>query len=182
MIGRCCLTEGGLRQHPGRDCSRGARADRQRREGAETGRHPGGNDGASETYVASKIRNCGLVGFDSAVERYDASISEQFLLERISLLNDDPGIDGILVQLPLPKHISVQKVTEAIRPEKDVDGFHPVNVGRMVQNLPCFYLRHLTVFCSCCNITGSVRRVCIALSWGGAISSVCRPASSFTKC
>lgn len=97
-----------------------------------------GNDGASETYVASKIRNCGLVGFDSAVERYDASISEQFLLERISLLNDDPGIDGILVQLPLPKHISVQKVTEAIRPEKDVDGFHPVNVGRMVQNLPCF--------------------------------------------
>jgi methylenetetrahydrofolate dehydrogenase (NADP+)/methenyltetrahydrofolate cyclohydrolase len=97
-----------------------------------------GNDGASETYVASKIRNCGLVGFESAVERYPSTIDEQTLLERIDALNRDAGVDGILVQLPLPKHISVQKVTEAILPSKDVDGFHPVNVGRMVQNLPCF--------------------------------------------
>lgn len=97
-----------------------------------------GNDGASETYVASKIRNCEAVGFQSSLVRYDDTVSEDELLDKIRSINDDPAIDGLLVQLPLPKHISVQKVTETIRPEKDVDGFHPVNQGRMIQNLPCF--------------------------------------------
>ncbi|MFM2135633.1 MAG: hypothetical protein RL021_1033 [Bacteroidota bacterium] len=97
-----------------------------------------GNEGASETYVASKIKNCKEVGFDSSLIRFPSTVTQDELLETIKSLNENASIDGILVQLPLPSHINVQKVTESILPEKDVDGFHPLNVGRMVQNLPCF--------------------------------------------
>lgn len=97
-----------------------------------------GHDGGSETYVASKIRNCEKVGFDSTLYRYESSITEAELLNKIDEVNQDPNTDGILVQLPLPSHISADKVTEKISPEKDVDGFHPVNLGRMQRNLPSF--------------------------------------------
>jgi methylenetetrahydrofolate dehydrogenase (NADP+)/methenyltetrahydrofolate cyclohydrolase len=97
-----------------------------------------GNDGASETYVASKVKSCEEVGFKSTLTRLEADISEHLLLEKIQEFNQDPDIDGILVQLPLPKHISDDKVINAIDPDKDVDGFHPVSVGRMVQGLPTF--------------------------------------------
>ncbi len=97
-----------------------------------------GNDGASETYVASKVKSCEEVGFKSTLIRYDAEISEHLLLEKIHELNDDPDVDGILVQLPLPKHISDEHVINTLNPDKDVDGFHPVSVGRMVQGLPTF--------------------------------------------
>lgn len=97
-----------------------------------------GNDGASETYVASKVKSCEEVGFVSTLIRFDADISENKLLEKIQDLNHDPDVDGILVQLPLPKHISDEAVINTIDPDKDVDGFHPVSVGRMVQGLPTF--------------------------------------------
>src|SRR5215510_1133398 len=97
-----------------------------------------GNDGASETYVASKVKSCEEVGFKSTLIRFEADISENKLLEKIEELNDDPDVDGILVQLPLPKHISDESVINAIDPEKDVDGFHPENVGKMVQGAPAF--------------------------------------------
>jgi methylenetetrahydrofolate dehydrogenase (NADP+)/methenyltetrahydrofolate cyclohydrolase len=97
-----------------------------------------GNDGASETYVASKVRSCEEVGFKSTLIRFEADISEHLLLEKIQELNHDPDVDGILVQLPLPKHISDDKVINTIDPDKDVDGFHPVSVGKMVQGLPTF--------------------------------------------
>ena len=97
-----------------------------------------GNDGASETYVSSKARNCEEVGFKSTLLRYPDSFSEEALLDKIREINDDPEIDGLIVQLPLPPHIQVQKVTETISPRKDVDGFHPINIGRMVQNQPCY--------------------------------------------
>lgn len=97
-----------------------------------------GNDGGSETYVASKMRNCELVGFESTNIRYDADISEAELLAKITEINQDDSIDGLIVQLPLPKHIDPEKVTEAIDYRKDVDGFHPINLGRMQRNLPCF--------------------------------------------
>lgn len=97
-----------------------------------------GHDGGSETYVASKIRNCEKVGFASTLYRYETSITEDELLKKIDEINQDPETDGILVQLPLPAHISADKVTEKISPEKDVDGFHPVNLGRMQRNLPSF--------------------------------------------
>ena len=97
-----------------------------------------GNDGASETYVASKVKSCGEVGFKSTLIRFEAEISEHLLLEKIQELNDDPDVDGILVQLPLPKHISDDQVINTINPDKDVDGFHSVSVGRMVQGLPTF--------------------------------------------
>lgn len=97
-----------------------------------------GNDGGSETYVASKMRNCELVGFDSTNIRYDSNISETELLAKIAEINQDDTIDGLIVQLPLPKHIDPEKVTEAIDYRKDVDGFHPINLGRMQRNLPCF--------------------------------------------
>jgi methylenetetrahydrofolate dehydrogenase (NADP+)/methenyltetrahydrofolate cyclohydrolase len=97
-----------------------------------------GNDGASETYVASKVRSCEEVGFKSTLIRFDADISEHLLLEKIQELNHDPDVDGILVQLPLPKHIADEQVINTIDPEKDVDGFHPVSVGKMVQGLPTF--------------------------------------------
>ena len=97
-----------------------------------------GNDGASETYVASKVKSCEEVGFTSTLIRFNADISEHLLLEKIQELNQDPDVDGILVQLPLPKHISDEQVINTIDPDKDVDGFHPVSVGRMVQGLPTF--------------------------------------------
>ena len=97
-----------------------------------------GNNGASETYVAAKVKACEEVGFKSTLVRLEADISEMKLLEAVEDLNNDPDVDGILVQLPLPKHISDEKVINAIDPDKDVDGFHPVNVGRMLQGLPTF--------------------------------------------
>lgn len=97
-----------------------------------------GNDGGSETYVASKMRNCELVGFESTNIRYDESVSEVELIAKIKEINEDITVDGLIVQLPLPKHIDPDKITEAIDYKKDVDGFHPINLGRMQRNLPCF--------------------------------------------
>ena len=97
-----------------------------------------GTSGASETYVGSKVRTCEEIGFRSTLIRLEDTISEFKLLETIEQLNNDLDIDGILVQLPLPKHISDEKVINAIDPSKDVDGFHPVSVGKMVQSLPTF--------------------------------------------
>ncbi|MFZ5978723.1 MAG: bifunctional 5,10-methylene-tetrahydrofolate dehydrogenase/5,10-methylene-tetrahydrofolate cyclohydrolase [Hydrotalea flava] len=97
-----------------------------------------GSNGASETYVASKVKNCAETGFESLLIRLDASVDEATLLQTIEKLNHDHTVDGILVQLPLPKHISEQKVIETIHPAKDVDGFHPVNAGKLVQGLPGF--------------------------------------------
>jgi methylenetetrahydrofolate dehydrogenase (NADP+)/methenyltetrahydrofolate cyclohydrolase len=97
-----------------------------------------GHDGGSETYVASKVRTCEELGFQSTLIRYEDDVTETELLGKINELNCDPDIDGFIVQLPLPKHISEQKVIEAIDYRKDVDGFHPVNVGRMSIGLSCF--------------------------------------------
>lgn len=97
-----------------------------------------GNNGASETYVGAKVKTCSEIGYKSTLLRLPEDISENKLLGEIEKLNNDIDIDGILVQLPLPKHISDEKVINAIHPSKDVDGFHPVNVGRMVQGLPSF--------------------------------------------
>jgi methylenetetrahydrofolate dehydrogenase (NADP+)/methenyltetrahydrofolate cyclohydrolase len=97
-----------------------------------------GNNGASETYVAAKVKACEETGFKSTLIRLDDTISENKLLEKIEDLNTNPDVDGILVQLPLPKHINDKKVTNAIDPDKDVDGFHPVSVGKMVEGLPTF--------------------------------------------
>lgn len=98
-----------------------------------------GNNGASETYVASKVKSCEEIGFKSTLLRLDSAVTEQELLFQLNALNDDFDVDGILVQLPLPSHISEQKVIETIFPSKDVDGFHPESVGRLVQGLPAFY-------------------------------------------
>jgi methylenetetrahydrofolate dehydrogenase (NADP+)/methenyltetrahydrofolate cyclohydrolase len=97
-----------------------------------------GNNGASETYVASKVRNCEETGFGSSLFRFEETVSEAELLAQIEALNKNENVDGILVQLPLPKHIDDAKVIEAIDPKKDVDGFHPSNVGRLVQGLNTF--------------------------------------------
>src|SRR5258708_18666746 len=97
-----------------------------------------GNNGASETYVGAKVKACAEIGYRSTLLREADSISENKLLTLIGELNDDPDVDGILVQLPLPKHISDEKVINAIHPSKDVDGFHPGNVGRLVQGLPAY--------------------------------------------
>jgi methylenetetrahydrofolate dehydrogenase (NADP+)/methenyltetrahydrofolate cyclohydrolase len=97
-----------------------------------------GSNGASETYVASKVRTCEEIGYKSTLIRLDETISEHKLLSKIQELNDDTSIDGILVQLPLPSHISDEKIINAIDASKDVDGFHPVSVGKMVQGLPTF--------------------------------------------
>ncbi len=98
-----------------------------------------GNNGASETYVASKVKSCAEIGYTSTLIRLDENISEKELLHRINELNENFDVDGILVQLPLPKHISEQKVIEGISARKDVDGFHPESVGRMVQGLPSYF-------------------------------------------
>ena len=97
-----------------------------------------GNDGASETYVASKIKNCAETGFKSSMHRFDDNTDEETIISKIIELNMDEDVDGILVQLPLPKHISEEKIINLISPEKDVDGFHPVSVGKLVQGLPTF--------------------------------------------
>lgn len=97
-----------------------------------------GHDGGSETYVASKVKACGECGFKSTLIRFEDTVTEDELLAKVSELNNDPDIDGFIVQLPLPRHIDEQRVTEAVSPNKDVDGFHPVNVGRMSIGLPCF--------------------------------------------
>jgi methylenetetrahydrofolate dehydrogenase (NADP+)/methenyltetrahydrofolate cyclohydrolase len=95
-----------------------------------------GNDGSSETYVAYKVKDCEEVGFKSTLIRFGSEVEERVLLEKISELNSDPDVDGFIVQLPLPEHISENKVIEAVDPQKDADGFHPVNIGRMVLGLP----------------------------------------------
>ncbi len=97
-----------------------------------------GNNGASETYVASKVKNCDETGFGSSLYRFEETVTEAELLAQIEALNQNENVDGILVQLPLPKHIDDAKVIEAIDPKKDVDGFHPSNVGRLVQGLNTF--------------------------------------------
>lgn len=97
-----------------------------------------GHDGGSESYVANKIKACEEVGFISSLYRFETNISEKELLEVVEQLNNDPDVDGFIVQLPLPKHISEEKITEAIDPKKDVDGFHPQNVGRMTIGSPAF--------------------------------------------
>lgn len=97
-----------------------------------------GHDGGSETYVANKVLACKECGFASTLLRFEDDITEQQLLDEVNRLNQDPDIDGFIVQLPLPRHIDEQKVIEAIDYRKDVDGFHPINVGRMAIGLPCF--------------------------------------------
>jgi methylenetetrahydrofolate dehydrogenase (NADP+) / methenyltetrahydrofolate cyclohydrolase len=97
-----------------------------------------GNDGGSETYVAAKIKACERVGFKSTLVRHPEYVTEEKLLQTVHDLNSDKDVDGFIVQLPLPRHINEQKVIEAVLPAKDVDGFHPINVGRMVLNLPCY--------------------------------------------
>ena len=97
-----------------------------------------GHDGGSETYVANKVKSCEECGFTSTLIRYEENITEEELLKKVDELNHDPEIDGFIVQLPLPKHIDEQKVTEAIDYRKDVDGFHPMNAGRLAIGLPCF--------------------------------------------
>lgn len=111
---------------------------------ASTGRRPHlsailvGHDGGSETYVASKVKSCEEVGFASSLVRFDADVTEERLLQEIDRLNNDPEVDGFIIQLPLPKHIDEQKVIERVDYRKDVDGFHPINVGRLSIGLPCF--------------------------------------------
>lgn len=97
-----------------------------------------GNNGASETYVASKVKSCAEIGYNSTLLRFEDTIPEKHLLDHIAMLNENPDIDGILVQLPLPKHINEELVINTIDPSKDVDGFHPMNVGKMVSGLPAF--------------------------------------------
>ncbi len=111
---------------------------------AESGRQPHlvailvGHDGGSETYVASKMKNCEKVGFKSTLVRYPDTVSQDELVAKIHELNTDPFVDGLIVQLPLPAHIDPETITAAIDHRKDVDGFHPVNLGRMMRNQPCF--------------------------------------------
>jgi methylenetetrahydrofolate dehydrogenase (NADP+)/methenyltetrahydrofolate cyclohydrolase len=97
-----------------------------------------GANGASETYVASKVKNCSETGFESTLIRLEEQVTESELLLQIEELNQNPGVDGILVQLPLPKHINESAIIQAIHPDKDVDGFHPISAGKLVQGLPTF--------------------------------------------
>lgn len=97
-----------------------------------------GNNGASETYVANKVKSCEELGFSSTLLRFPPSISEAELLKAVEEVNDNPEMDGLIVQLPLPEHINPDKVMETIHPSKDVDGFHPINIGRMAKGLPAF--------------------------------------------
>lgn len=97
-----------------------------------------GHDGGSETYVAAKVKACEQCGFKSTLIRREDDVTEEELLSIVDDLNNDPDVDGFIVQLPLPRHINEQKIIEAIDPRKDVDGFHPINVGRMSIGLPCF--------------------------------------------
>ena len=103
-----------------------------------------GHDGGSETYVRNKVLACEACGFQSTLLRFEDDITEEQLLAEVSKLNNDDSVDGFIVQLPLPKHISEQKVIEAIDYKKDVDGFHPINVGRMAIGLPALQVRLVT--------------------------------------
>ena len=97
-----------------------------------------GNDGASETYVSAKVKACEKVGFNSTLVRLNNDVSQEDLLSEVEKINNNSDIDGLIVQLPLPKHIDEMKITEAISPKKDVDGFHPSNIGKMALNLPTY--------------------------------------------
>lgn len=97
-----------------------------------------GNDGASQTYVGAKVKSCQQVGFESTLVKLEETVTEEELLKAVADINENPEIDGLIVQLPLPKHISVEKVTNKIKPEKDVDGFTPSNVGRMTLGWPSY--------------------------------------------
>ena len=117
------------------------KTDLLRREGKKTPHLAAvliGNNGASETYVASKVKTCAEIGYHSTLIRFEATVDEQVLLQKIQELNDDDDIDGILVQLPLPKQISEEKVINTISAQKDVDGFHPANIGKMIQGQPAY--------------------------------------------
>lgn len=111
---------------------------------AKTGRRPHlagvlvGHDGGSESYMSSKVKSCEEVGFESSLVRFESDVTEERLLQEIDRLNTDDSVDGFIVQLPLPKHIDEQKIIERIDYRKDVDGFHPINVGRMSIGLPCY--------------------------------------------
>jgi methylenetetrahydrofolate dehydrogenase (NADP+)/methenyltetrahydrofolate cyclohydrolase len=122
-----------------------------------------GNDGASETYVGAKVKACAEIGYKSTLLRLEADVSENRLLNVIDELNNNADIDGILVQLPLPRHISDEKVINAIHPSKDVDGFHPVNVGKMVQGLPTFISATPTASSCCSNTIRSIPAACMPL-------------------
>ena len=97
-----------------------------------------GHDGGSETYVANKVKACEVCGFTSSLIRFESDVTEEILLDEINRLNQDADVDGFIVQLPLPRHINEQRIIEAIDYRKDVDGFHPINVGRLAIGLPCF--------------------------------------------
>ena len=97
-----------------------------------------GHDGGSETYVANKVKACEVCGFTSSLIRFESDVTEETLLAEIARLNHDDDVDGFIVQLPLPRHINEQRIIEAIDYRKDVDGFHPINVGRLSIGLPCF--------------------------------------------
>jgi methylenetetrahydrofolate dehydrogenase (NADP+)/methenyltetrahydrofolate cyclohydrolase len=97
-----------------------------------------GNNGASETYVANKVKSCGELGFNSTLLRFDPTITESELLAEVKKVNENDDMDGLIVQLPLPDHINPDKVMETIDPRKDVDGFHPINIGRMAKGLPAY--------------------------------------------
>ena len=97
-----------------------------------------GHDGGSETYVANKVKACEVCGFTSSLIRFESDVTEETLLAEIDRLNHDEDVDGFIVQLPLPRHINEQRIIEAIDYRKDVDGFHPINVGRLSIGLPCF--------------------------------------------
>ena len=97
-----------------------------------------GNDGASETYIGAKVNACKKAGLESTLLRFVNDVTEEELLSAIEKINNNPSIDGLIIQLPLPSHINEIKVTEAVNPTKDVDGFHPVNIGKMVLNLPTY--------------------------------------------
>ncbi len=97
-----------------------------------------GNNGASETYVANKVKSCEELGFNSTLLRFDTTISESELLDEVKKVNDNDDMDGLIVQLPLPDHINPDKIMETIDPRKDVDGFHPINIGRMAKGLPAY--------------------------------------------
>ncbi len=123
-----------------------------------------GNDGASDTYVSHKIRDCEQVGIKSTLIRLSESTEERFLINEINKINKDSDIDGLIVQLPVPEHISERKIIEAIDPEKDVDGFHPLNVGRMVLGLPSFISATpagIIELFKRCNISTSGKRVVV---------------------
>ena len=159
-----------------------------------------GHDGGSETYVKNKVLACEACGFQSSLIRFEEQVSEAELLQKVAELNADPDVDGFIVQLPLPKHIDEQKIIEAIDYRKDVDGFHPVNVGRMAIGLPCFIsatpLGIMTLFrrygiktsgkkcviLGRSNIVGKpMAQLMIQKQWGDATVTVCHSRSATLK-